>query len=245
MKWINQLSLFFGVQDLPSDDSDDNSYEFNLLQGQLQIQDQLPPLSEGEGEGKDNELNHFLTLPLSSRDRLLLRDVQTSAKGLLAHPRFTLFSNLGDDRNNSRNNGGLEHPYIRLSVELRDQNNDDKPIQIKCAQFDRVIGHGGLLFYVEILDKSAQDQMEGQQSAFKTLLCPGVCLFPSFSFFFLFLLFFFLPFFLSSFLSVFLSFCFATSFLLLLNLLHVGVASPPIMPKEKRKDRLHGCSLKR
>ena len=180
MKWINQLSLFFGVQDLPSEDSDDNNYEANLLQGQLQIQNAPPPVLGGGGEGKDNGLNHFLTLPLSSRDRLLLRDVQTSAKGLLAHPRFTLFSSLDNENNNSRNNGGLEHPYINLSVELRDQNNGDKPIQIKCAQFDRVIGHGGLLFYVEILDKSAQDQIEG--AAFKTLLCPGVCF--SLSFFF-------------------------------------------------------------
>ena len=182
MKWINQLSLFFGVQDLPSEDSDDNSYEANLLQGELQLTNELPPrVGDGE-EGKDNELNRFLALPLSSRDRLLLRDVQTSAKGLLAHPRFTLFSSLGDDSNNSSNNGGLQHPYIHLSVELRDQNNGDKPIQIKCAQFDRVIGHGGLLFYVEILDKSAQEQMEGQQSAFKTLLCPGVLFFFFFSF---------------------------------------------------------------
>ena len=165
MKWINHLSSYFGVQDLPFDDSDDNAYEANLLQGELTLQS-LPVIQNRVPSEKDNDLNQFVPFPLISRDKNLLRDVQTSAKGLLAHPRFTLFTPL---------ESSTQHPYLHLSVELRDQNNEDQPIQIKCAQFDRVIGHGGLLFYVEISDESAQKQIK-EAAAFKTLLCPGVWL---------------------------------------------------------------------
>ena len=165
MKWTNQLTNYYGVSDLPSDDSDDDGLD-EIAKGSINFKAGFPEkiLNQIEPHPNDDQLNRFFSLSLSNRDRVLLRDVQTSAKGTCTKPRLLKFDTAAESN---------DRPFLNLVLELDDEQNN--PHKIKRAHFDRMVGYGGILFYVELVEENTDDS--DSSSPVRTLISPGIWLF--------------------------------------------------------------------
>ena len=191
MKWINLLSIYFGVQDIESDDSDDDDAleKFEITNGTVENSKKVVNFQKADlsrfffltsnlfifhfffyfETGKSNfvfvfffkrsdETNTFLRFPFSSADRILLRDVQTSVQELPIHSHFLQVYPHPEPKN---------RPLLCLQVEFLDA--QKKPVTIKAAHFDRQVGQGGLLYYLEVLVEN-----QGEQTSLTRLTAPSL-----------------------------------------------------------------------